>query len=49
MERLGGAITSLMDVVTNWMAVFSILEALEIDSLLVSVPQDVMKNNKENR
>ena len=35
--------TSLMDVVSTWMAAFAILEALEIDSLLVSELQDKLE------
>ena len=40
-ERVGGAITSLMDVVTTWMDAFVILWALESDSLLVSELQEM--------
>ena len=42
-ERVGGEMTSLMDVVTTWMAAFAILDDLEIDSLLVSELQDKLE------
>ena len=42
-ERVGGAITSLMDDGLSWVDAFVILGALEIDSLLVSELQEKLE------